>query len=266
MACPHCGGSDRTAISAGFWECTSMLYGEIPTGLHPSGKFGPVFQTVAHPCGRRYQEGAPGGTGTLCQTCTVFAIGICADCGKPQCGGNCGRHYQGVFLCAECRQARAAAERAAAVELAAKAAQMKAAAEASAARQSEALGAWLREVARILGARVPPTYREGWAVGPATEGPVRIDTDTYRGYSVTYWEEIQRIVTPTGELQYYKRRKPKRSSWRWGRGWTEPGFLCTPGRTAIVADLPTIVRDMSAIAAYIRTQYGVSVPKFDAPS
>ena len=72
MACPHCGGTDRRAISAGFWECTSMLYGEIPTGLHPSGKFGPAFQTVAHPCGRRYQEGAPGGTGMLCQTCTVF--------------------------------------------------------------------------------------------------------------------------------------------------------------------------------------------------
>ena len=166
MACPHCGGTDRRAISPGFWECTSMLYGEIRTGLHPSGKFGPAFQTVAHPCGRRYQEGAPGGTGTLCQTCTVFAIGICADCGKPQCG-NCGRHYQGAFLCAECRQARAAAERAAAAELAAKAAQMKAAAEASVAQRAEARKTWLREVARILGAQVRPTFREGWAVGPA---------------------------------------------------------------------------------------------------
>jgi hypothetical protein len=252
MACPHCGGTDGRAISPGFWECTSLLYGEIPTGLHPSGKFGPAFQTVAHPCGRRYQEGAPGGTGTLCQTCTVFAIGICADCGKPQCG-TCGRHEQGAFLCAQCRQARAAVERAAAAELAAKAARMKAAAEASVARQADARRTWLREVAGILGAQVRPTYREGWAVGPATGQSVQSEAAAYRGYSSTSWEESQLIVTSTGQLLYHMRRKPKQTSWRWAHNWTVPYVL----HDAL---------DLSAIAAYIRTQHGVSVPKFDAPS
>ena len=30
--------------------------------------------------------------------------------------------------------------------------------------------------------------------------------------------------------------------------------------------MPAIVQELAAIAAYVRTQYSVSVPKFDAPS
>jgi hypothetical protein len=256
MACPNCGGTDRRAISPGFWECTSLVYREIPTGLHPSGKFGPPFQTVAHPCGRRYQDGAPGGTGTLCQTCTVFAIGICADCGNPQCG-NCGRHYRGAFLCAQCRQARAAAEQAAAQEAAAEAARKKAAdkaaAEAAAARLADARKTWLRAVARSLAAEARPTHREGWAISPATEGSVSSSSSGgYGQYTHTSWVETQLIMTSAGELLVRRRSKPKQTSWRWGNKWTAPA---SPNAW-----------DPSAFATYIRTQYGVSVPKFDAPN
>lgn len=246
MACPHCGGMERRAISPGFWECTSMLYGEVPTGLHPSGRFGPAFQTVAHPCGRRYQDGAPGGTGTLCQTCTVFAIGICADCGIPQCG-NCGRHYRGAFLCAQCLQARVAAEQAAAEQAAAGAARQKAAAEASAAQLADDRVAWLRAAARTLDAQVRRTHRDGWAVEPATEQWVSTRSGTYDQFTHTSWVESQLILTPAGLLQQYKRRKPKQTSWRWKHEWTEPASQGIWG--------------LSAVASYIRTQYGVSVPE-----
>jgi hypothetical protein len=252
MACPHCGGMDRRAISPGFWECTSMLYGEVPTGLHPSGKFGPVYQTIAHPCGRRYQEGAPGGTGTLCQTCTVFAIGICADCGNPQCG-NCGRHYQGAFLCAQCRQARAAAEQAAAREAEAEAGRKKAAAAAAAARLADARKTWLREVARALDTRVRQTHDKGWAIGPPNGRSVTSYSGSYDRYSHTTWQESQLIVTSTGELQEHYRSKPKETSWRWSNKW-------------IVPVSHDAVHDLSTIATYIHTHYGVSVRKFKAPS
>jgi hypothetical protein len=251
MACPHCGGTDRRAISPGFWECTSLLYGEMPTGLHPSGQFGPAFQTVARPCSRRYQEGAPGGTGTLCQTCTVFAIGICADCGDPQCG-NCGRHYQGAFLCTRCRQERAAAEQAAAQEAAAEAARKNAAAAAAAARLADAKQKWLRTAAHTLGAQVRQTHAEGWVIGPANEHSVTSYSGSYDQYSHTVWQESQLIVTPTGELRQHHRSKPRQSSWRWSRKWTVPASLDA--------------RDPSVIAAYIRTHYDVSVPEFEAPS
>ena len=114
-----------------------------------------------------------------------------------------------------------------------------------------------------MGAQVRPTYREGWAVSPLTEQTVTFTTESYRmgSQTFTYWQESQQIVTPTGELQYHKRSKPKQTSWRWTRSWTEPASQYT-----IVPDLPAIVQELAAIAAYIRTQYGVSVPKFDAPS
>jgi len=249
MACPHCGGTDRRAISPGFWECVSPVYGEIPTGLHPSGKFGPAFRTVAYPCGRRYQEGTPGGTGMLCQTCTVFAIGICADCGIPQCG-NCGDHYRGVFLCVQCRKARAATEQAAAHEAAAEAARKKAAAEAAAARLAEARKTWLRAVARILHDQARLTHDEGWAVGPATASSVTSGYGSYNAYTVTEWQESQLIVTSAGELREHRRRKPKQTSWRWHHNWAVPVTHDT--------------HDLSVIAAYVQTHYGVSVPKFDA--
>jgi hypothetical protein len=252
MACPHCGGTERRAISPGFWECTSLLYGSVPTGLHPSGRFGPAFQTVANPCGRRYQEGAPGGTGMLCQTCTVFAIGICADCGIPQCGnGDCGRHYRGAFLCARCRQARVAAEGAAAHAAKLKAVDEAARQRAAAAQRADATKTWLRAVARILDAGVRRTHLEGWAIGPATERSIQTTTDSYRGYGIsTAWQESQLIVTSTGELQTYLRSKPRKTSWRWSKAWTVPATHDN--------------RDLSAVAAYVHANYGVSVPKFDA--
>lgn len=252
MACPHCGGTERRAISPGFWECTSLLYGQIPTGLHPSGQFGPAFQPVAQPCGRRYQEGAPGGAGTLCQTCTIFAIGICADCRSPQCG-NCGLHYQGAFLCALCRQIRVQAEQALAREAEAETRRQTAAAQAAAARMVVARRTWLRTVGKSLdAAQVRRTHNEGWAIGPAIEEWVTVHVDSYRGYSHTTWEESQLIVTPTGELLECKRSKPKQTTWRWQKKWTSP--------------VTHNFHDITEMGAYIRTQYGVSAPELGPTS
>ena len=67
-------------------------------------------------------------------------------------------------------------------------------------------------------------------------------------------------MTPTGELLKHMRRKPKQTSWRWAHNWTVPAA----SRDAF--DLSMIASELSEIAAYIRAQYGVSVPRFDASS
>jgi hypothetical protein len=74
----------------------------------------PVTDVFRRPCGERYHEVDEGGVTLLCE-CSTFAIGLCADCGKPVCG-DCGSLYHGQRLCVEhvrVRQevaARAAAE------------------------------------------------------------------------------------------------------------------------------------------------------------
>lgn len=42
---------------------------------------------------------------TGCATCTMFAVGVCADCGNAQCG-ECGVRFDGNFVCRNCRENR----------------------------------------------------------------------------------------------------------------------------------------------------------------
>jgi hypothetical protein len=73
----------------------------------------PVTDVFRRPCGERYHEADEGGTTLLCE-CSTFAIGLCADCGKPVCG-DCSSLYQRQRLCLEhVRAGQEAAARAAA--------------------------------------------------------------------------------------------------------------------------------------------------------
>ena len=80
----------------------------VPNPARP-GSLMPVSAAYRRPCGLRYQEGAAG-LGRVCE-CGTFAIGLCADCGKPVCGDHSVLHG-GKRLCHADLRAR---EKAAAV-------------------------------------------------------------------------------------------------------------------------------------------------------
>ena len=100
MACPSCGGTERTAIAPGYFECTTP---GITTWVDmvPDGRGGarPLEQSSTQPCGERYQEGVPPmAHGDTCE-CGTFAIGNCQECGTPVCGDHSGL-FGGRRLCA----------------------------------------------------------------------------------------------------------------------------------------------------------------------
>lgn len=192
MACPSCGGTDRRAIAPGYWECTSLVESSYPTGLHPSGKFGPVHETVASSCGRRYQEGGGRALTTICQTCTVFAIGVCAECGVPQCG-NCGAHLDGAFLCGGCREVVMEVRREANAAAVAAAEMVKRDEEAAIERRREARKEWLVETSQALARRGRRTHKDGWAVG---QRELREINDGGRRFK--RWEQL--VLTADGCL------------------------------------------------------------------
>ena len=117
MGCPTCGGSDRVLVAPGYWECRSLVEEHRP-GLVPDGMGGtrPITDVVRRPCGLRYHEAIGGGSTLLCDWDQgTFAIGLCADCGKPVCGDH-SRLYQDRRLCIRDVHAREEAAALAAVE------------------------------------------------------------------------------------------------------------------------------------------------------
>jgi hypothetical protein len=117
MGCPSCGGSDRILVAPGYWECRSLVE-EHRAGLVPDGMGGtrPVTDVIRRPCELRYHQAAGGGPTLLCEWDQgTFAIGLCADCGKPVCGDH-SRLYQDRRLCIQDVNAREEAAALAAVE------------------------------------------------------------------------------------------------------------------------------------------------------
>lgn len=249
MACPTCGGTERRPIAPGFWECASLIYQQIPTGAHPSGQFGPAFATVATTCGRRYHEGGGGSSTSLCQTCTVFAIGVCADCRIPQCG-NCGLHFRGTFLCKSCLTARRAAERAAEKEAAeaaaAAAARAKADGEATVRRNNETMETWLVATARALDGQVRRNHREGWKVSDLRIEKVTSSSGAYQQYSHTSKVRRLLVLTRSGELKLFRR-----NAQLGGRKWNHQ----VPLNHAVLRD----------VAQFIGSRYGVHVDDVPSP-
>lgn len=90
MTCPSCGGSQRTELAPGFYECQTTVVATSPGpgyGAPPTGQFGPQHITTTHPCGYRYQEGSSSSPGLACVAgCGRFAVGTCTSCGQPVCG------------------------------------------------------------------------------------------------------------------------------------------------------------------------------------
>lgn len=114
MACPSCGGSERSAVAPGFFECTSLLT-VSSVDMVPDGRGGavPVEQRRTRVCGHRYHEGSGSvGHGPSC-ACGTFAIGTCHECGRAVCGDHSSL-IDGHRLCSD-DLVRAQAERAEAV-------------------------------------------------------------------------------------------------------------------------------------------------------
>lgn len=100
--CPRCGGTELREITPGFFECSSrVLAGVFPP--EATGGAGPIPDY--HPCGHRFNLGAPGAT-PLC-ACGRYSVGRCQDCRQPLCGihGSSGN----TFRCRTCIDARDAA-------------------------------------------------------------------------------------------------------------------------------------------------------------
>lgn len=77
--CPACGGSDRTELSPGYFQCRSkhLAGAHRPVGAQEV----PVYRT----CSEKYQE-SPGFVMATCHACRLNAVGFCTTCNRPVCG------------------------------------------------------------------------------------------------------------------------------------------------------------------------------------
>lgn len=225
----------------------------MPTGAHPSGQFGPAYQTVAVPCRRRYQEGSPDGMAITCATCTMDSIGACADCGDRQCG-NCGLQGVGIFICRACQRKRDAARAAEAAEAAAEAERQRKRLQDLTARREKAVRAWLKGAARTLDGKAKPTHKAGWAVGKViVKTTHHSSSGGYRdsGRSWSTYDESQLVLLTVGSLVTNQRSKPKSSSLFWSRRFDTPASTSESG--------------LVDIAGYVKAQYGIELPPYVAP-
>ncbi len=104
MGCPHCGGTSRVMLAPGFYRCTAEFSERVPTGLPPSGAYGPAYRDVWYQCGREYQEGTGQAGQSSCAEHGLFAVGVCTRCRMNPICGDCQRR-----TCSTCREAEAAA-------------------------------------------------------------------------------------------------------------------------------------------------------------
>lgn len=104
MSCPRCGGTKRTPIAPGYWECQTLI--DTP-GLVPSpGDTGTLLPGPREQvCGYRYQERQAAVVATRQCRCGTFAIGECAGCRTAICGDH-SRLVSGSRFCADCIRTR----------------------------------------------------------------------------------------------------------------------------------------------------------------
>ena len=87
MSCPSCNGDDRLEIAPNNYRCTSLR--AVPgiamdlTRLETRILEEPSWVR----CGHEYTEVTEGsGAGASRCSCGTFAIGVCVECGDPDCG------------------------------------------------------------------------------------------------------------------------------------------------------------------------------------
>lgn len=121
MACPDCGGNDRSPLAPGFWRCDSLVtYYETVMAPAPGapphlGLLAPVTYPRQRVCAKQYHERSQQEDADMqyC-ACDTGAIGRCSRDHRPVCGFH-SQLRDGKRLCNECvaehdaAQARAAA-------------------------------------------------------------------------------------------------------------------------------------------------------------
>jgi hypothetical protein len=100
MTCPSCGGNSRTPIAPGFYRCTSLVTTRTGGPGLTNSRIGPPVIDTTTECGQEYQEGQSSGAALTCN-CGTFAIGLCAEDGKPICGTHSAL-FHGRRLCSDC--------------------------------------------------------------------------------------------------------------------------------------------------------------------
>lgn len=114
MPCPSCSGNRRLELQPGFWKCQNSWRERqtVATGLHPSGKYGPAWQTVwvTVECRREYHEGFVRDS-PVCPCGVLRSVDTCAECLRPSCGRCLSRDSSGP-ICSRCSNAAAEARRA----------------------------------------------------------------------------------------------------------------------------------------------------------
>lgn len=93
MACPTCGGTNRSLIAPGYYQCRSIIRWSTRTWVPAPGylpgpgvPMAPIDTWHERACTDQYQEGdAVTAQLPLC-ACFTYAVGICADCKNPVCG------------------------------------------------------------------------------------------------------------------------------------------------------------------------------------
>jgi hypothetical protein len=159
----------------------------------------PVTDVIRRPCGLRYHEATGGGSTLLCDWDQgTFAIGLCADCGKPVCGDH-SRLYQDRRLCI--RDVRAREEAAALAAAEARLTPEKFLALAAAAG-NPGLRSWtMREQEKEVAER-----KEGWFRTVKYERLVTKNEHEIRGWAIPEgYKPYDLMISDTGDMYTFRR-------------------------------------------------------------
>ena len=119
MACPRCGGSQRTPVAPGYWRCTSDISEVVGGPGLADVRLGPPVVYLSRSCGHEYQEGAANLLSSARCSCSLFAIGLCVECSAPFCGDHRWK-IEERWHCRDCwlrAEAAVEAQRAAAAQM-----------------------------------------------------------------------------------------------------------------------------------------------------
>lgn len=153
-------------LSNGRWMCTTTYTYLRPTGEHPSGPLGPVVAEETAECGLRYVEPDERLTRAVCFSCTLFADGYCADCGRPQCS-HCVREDNGAQVCDRCRALRVDERRREDLERAEERSARAHLLDVAVGEYRAAMDDWGRQVVAELVDKGVTREAHGWRIGSA---------------------------------------------------------------------------------------------------